>query len=68
MTAFCDVDVKKLGTYFSPVTRKRLPVRHVEEVRPPFVVCVAMGRTAGEMERRVQEQGLVEGVDYWHFN
>ena len=38
----------------------------------PLVLCVAMGRTGGAFEANVRElastRGLVETVDYWHFN
>jgi glycosyltransferase involved in cell wall biosynthesis len=34
----------------------------------PVVVCVAMYRTNGVLERNVQSIGRVEGVDVWHFS
>jgi len=52
--------------------RKRVatavPVLHFSEVKPPFLVCVAMGRTDGALERNVASLGYVEGQDYWHFS
>lgn len=36
--------------------------------RLPVVVCVAMYRTNGALERNVQSIGRKEGVDLWHFN
>jgi hypothetical protein len=34
--------------------------------RKPFVVCVAMGRTNGELEANIARLRGSEGVDYWH--
>ena len=36
--------------------------------RIPVVVCVAMYRTNGELERNVKAIGRVEGKDLWHFS
>lgn len=48
------------------------PARRVvsahSQVRPPFLVCVAMGRSGGELEANIAARGFVEGVDYWHFS
>ena len=67
---FCDIDPAKIARGFSSpaLPGATLPVVRWEEVEPPFVVCVAMGRTGGELERNVASRGLVEGVDYWHFS
>eukprot|EP00466_Bigelowiella_natans_P011416 jgi/Bigna1/78330/fgenesh1_pg.54_\ len=78
--AFCDVDSKKIKRGFISGTRK-LPVVHwsklcrmknftgnLNTVRPPFVVCVAKGRTGGQLEANIASFGLVEGKDYWHFS
>jgi len=34
----------------------------------PVVVCVAMYRTNGALERNVQNIGRTEGIDLWHFS
>ena len=34
----------------------------------PVVVCVAMYRTNGILEKNVQRIGRTEGVDLWHFS
>lgn len=36
--------------------------------RLPVVVCVAMYRTGGALERNVQAIGRKEGIDLWHFS
>ena len=45
-----------------------LPVLPFAEVKPPFVICVAMGRTSGVLEANVAFLGLRECADHWHFN
>lgn len=64
---FVDVDKGKLQSGFHH-SGFILPVKHFSEVKPPFVVCVALGRTAGELEANIASRGFVEGVDYWHFS
>ena len=67
--AMCDIDAKKIGTeYFNPRASIRLPIIHFSEAKPPLVMCVAMGRTAGAFEANVASLGLKEGVDYFHFS
>ena len=67
--AMCDIDAKKVGTeYFNPRANIRLPIIHFSEAKPPLVMCVAMGRTAGAFEANVASLGLQEGVDYFHFS
>jgi hypothetical protein len=70
VTAFCDVDERKVGTDYI-FEGQRVPVVHFREVRPPFVTCVALDRTDGAFEANVQEVaaalGLVEGTDFFHF-
>ena len=34
----------------------------------PVVICVAMYRTGGKLERNVKSINRVEGIDLWHFN
>lgn len=34
----------------------------------PVVVCVAMYRTNGALERNVKSIGRIEGIDLWHFS
>ena len=68
-TAFCDVDPKKIGTtYHNAGTGTRVPVVHFTQAEPPFVCCVALGRTEGAFERNLASLNLVEGRDYYHFN
>ena len=42
------------------------------DAEPPIVLCRSMGRTEGAFEGYVRElaeaRGMVQGVDYWHFN
>ena len=65
---FCDVDDKKIARgYHNPRRGIKLPVVHFSQATPPLLICVAMGRTGGALERNVASLGLVEGVDYWHF-
>lgn len=68
--AMCDIDPAKIKRgYASPALGiAHLPVVPFKELVPPFVVCVAKGRTDGELEANVASLGLVEGVDYWHFS
>jgi hypothetical protein len=71
VTAFCDVDPKKLaqGTYNSESNRgRRIPIIHFRDATPPFVLCVKGDRTDGEFEQNVRSLGLEEGVDFWHFS
>ena len=64
---FCDVDAKKIARgYHNPRKGIQLPVVHFSEVKPPLLICVAMGRTGGELETNIASLGLIEGIDYWH--
>ncbi|KAH9257588.1 hypothetical protein BASA81_004037 [Batrachochytrium salamandrivorans] len=66
ISQFVDVAPGKIASGFHH-SGMILPVRHFTQVRAPFVVCVAMGRTNGELESNIASLGLVEGIDYWHF-
>ncbi|EQC35957.1 hypothetical protein SDRG_06699 [Saprolegnia diclina VS20] len=69
VAAFCDVNVKKIGsTYYCRETKKHVPIIHFSEAKPPIICCVSMGRTDGELEANIQSLGLVQGVNFWHFN
>ena len=64
---FCDVDENKIQRgYHNPRKGIQLPVIHFRDVKPPLLICVAMGRTGGELEKNIASLGLKEGVDYWH--
>ena len=65
--AFYDVDEKKIKASFH-FKGLVLPIHYFRDIHPPFVVCVALGRTNGELERNVTSFGLIEGKDYWYFN
>ena len=66
VSAFCDVDPAKVGTTYQ-YFEHRVPVLHFDQVRPPFVTCVALDRTGGAFEANLASLGLVEGRDYYHF-
>ena len=66
VTAFCDVDPSKVGTPYQ-YFEWSVPVVHFREVRPPFVTCVALGRTGGAFEANLASLGLTEGRDYFLF-
>ena len=63
---YVDVDSNKINSGFHH-SGFIIPVRHVSLVKKPFVVCVAMGRTGGELERNIVATGAQEGVEYFHF-
>ncbi len=78
VACFVDVDESKIAN--SPYVNGGAPgsrpieIRHWRETPRglPIVLCVAMGRTNGLFEKNVrelaEERGLVETIDYWHFN
>jgi len=66
VAAFCDVDPKKIGSKYI-YEAHRVPIVHFREAQPPFVLCVALGRTGGAFEANVTSLGLREGLDYYHF-
>ena len=60
--AFCDVDPKKIARgYHNPRRGIKLPVVPFTEAVPPVIVCVAMGRTDGLLEKNIASMGWVEG-------
>lgn len=65
IAAFAEVDPRKVGKeFYSAAVDVAAPIVHVSEVQPPFLCCVARGRTGGELEANVAMKGR-EGVDYW---
>ena len=68
--ALYDVDAAKLGTYHNGATGLSMPVRHVDEIRAPFVVCVSMRnpQLVAYVQAAAQRLGAIEGTDYLHFN
>ncbi|KAJ8611960.1 hypothetical protein CTAYLR_004407 [Chrysophaeum taylorii] len=71
--ALHDVDEHKLRAkrYVNGRTGFAVDVQHTSLIAAPFVVCVALDRFPA-LEAAVRTlaaaRGLVEGVDYWHFN
>ncbi|KAK8776724.1 hypothetical protein V5799_029932 [Amblyomma americanum] len=74
VTAFCDVDEKKIsrGVYIheesEEVPRPRVPIIHFREATPPLVICMKLDLTNGSFEANLSSLNLVEGVDYVHFS
>ncbi|NXK84202.1 B3GNL protein, partial [Amazona guildingii] len=74
VTAFCDVDEKKITkgfyTYEESEERPkpRVPVHHFRDAAPPFIICVKLDLTGGAFETNLNMLNLKEGVDYYHFN
>ena len=68
--ALYDVDAAKLGTYHNGATGLSMPVRHVDEIRAPFVVCVSMRnpQLVAYVQAAAKRLGAIEGTDYLHFN
>jgi hypothetical protein len=65
---FAEVDPRKVGTvYENTDLGVKAPVVHFRKTRAPVIVCVARGRTGGQLERNVLSVGLVEGKDCWYF-
>lgn len=63
VVCFGDVDANKIGTVY----KEQVPVVHFSQLTAPFIVCVAMGRTGGELEQNIASLGLREGEAFWHF-
>jgi len=73
VVAFCDVDVKKVGTNYinsaMPADLRRpVPVVHWTKAVSPLVTCVALDRTKNEFETNIASLNLTEGVDLFYFN
>ncbi|KYQ90956.1 hypothetical protein DLAC_07837 [Tieghemostelium lacteum] len=69
VTSFCDVDDQKVGTtYNAAYTPYKIPIIHFSQVKPPFIICVALDRSNGEFEANLQSLQLKESIDYYHFN
>ena len=68
--ALYDVDSAKLGTYHNGATGLSMPVRHVDEIRAPFVVCVSMRNPelVSFVRAAARRLGAIEGTDYFMFN
>ena len=70
VAALYDVDAAKLGTYHNGATGLSMPVRHVDEIQTPFVVCVSMRnpQLVSFVRAAAERLGAIEGTDYLHFN
>ncbi|XP_068007491.1 queuosine-tRNA galactosyltransferase isoform X2 [Melanerpes formicivorus] len=74
VTAFCDVDEKKIakGCYTYEESEERpkpkIPVCHFGDATPPFIICVKLDLTGGAFETNLSMLNLKEGMDYYHFN
>uniref|UniRef100_A0A3P9H856 UDP-GlcNAc:betaGal beta-1,3-N-acetylglucosaminyltransferase like 1 n=1 Tax=Oryzias latipes TaxID=8090 RepID=A0A3P9H856_ORYLA len=72
--AFCDVDVKKIkrGFYTYEESQERpkprVPVLDFREACGPFIICVKLDMTGGELEENLSSLHLKEGIDYYHFS
>ena len=68
--ALYDVDEAKIGRYHNGATGLSMPVRHVDEIRAPFVVCVSMRNPelVSFVRAAAKRLGAIEGTDYYHFN
>ena len=68
--ALYDVDSAKIGKYHNGATGLSMPVRHVDEIRAPFVVCVSMRnpQLVAYVQAAAKRLGAIEGTDYLHFN
>lgn len=73
VSAFCDVDVKKIARGTSEMYEKidgklklkrRIPIISYKNVRPPFVVCVKLDLTGGQLESYLEQTDCIEGRDY----
>lgn len=71
---FYDVDEKKIGKYHEPYLgpllheRRKIPIVHFTECKPPIVVCMKLGFTNGEFESNLKSLNLKEGQDYVFFS
>ena len=73
VSAFCDVDQKKIGRlHFCRVTQRHRKVLDYKQVRPPFIVCVASKRYIGSsvhdsVEDNIASLGFTASIDYFQF-
>lgn len=66
IVAVADVNPVKIGTMFHSANLSvHAPIVHWKDIKAPVVVCVARGRTGGELEANVRKAGLREGIDCW---
>ena len=68
--ALYDVDEAKIGKYHNGATGLSMPVRHVDEIRAPFVVCVSMRnpQLVAYVQAAAKRLGAIEGTDWFQFN
>ena len=68
--ALYDVDAAKIGRYHNGATGLSRPVRHVDQIQMPFVVCVSMRNPelVSFVRAAAKKLGAIEGPDYYHFN
>ena len=73
VTAFCDVDVKKISkgfyTYEDTIhlPKPKVPIVHFSKAKCPIIVCVKQDLTGGSFEENLASLKLKEGIDYFHF-
>ncbi|XP_053626911.2 queuosine-tRNA galactosyltransferase-like [Cherax quadricarinatus] len=73
VTAFCDVDVKKIGSFYTyeeswKKIKPKVPIIHFKEAKPPLIICMKMELTDGVFEANLASVNLKEGIDYFHFS
>ncbi|XP_053939241.1 UDP-GlcNAc:betaGal beta-1,3-N-acetylglucosaminyltransferase-like protein 1 isoform X2 [Cuculus canorus] len=74
VTAFCDVDEKKITKGFytyeesEETPKPKIPIRHFRDASPPLIICVKLDLTGGAFEKNLKGLNLKEGRDYYHFN
>uniref|UniRef100_A0A3Q0SVB2 UDP-GlcNAc:betaGal beta-1,3-N-acetylglucosaminyltransferase-like 1 n=1 Tax=Amphilophus citrinellus TaxID=61819 RepID=A0A3Q0SVB2_AMPCI len=72
--AFCDVDENKIqkGFYTYEESKERpkpkIPVLHYKDASTPFIICVKLDMTGGNLEENLNSLQMKEGIDYYHFN
>ncbi|CAM9496874.1 unnamed protein product, partial [Choristocarpus tenellus] len=64
--AFCDVSAKLVGKSYW-FRNRHIPIVHISQARPPFVICVGTKNFGGAVEANIASLSLVEGKDYYHF-
>ncbi|KAL3876188.1 hypothetical protein ACJMK2_034059 [Sinanodonta woodiana] len=74
VSAFCDVDAKKIAKKFyiyeesKERPKPKIPVIDFREAEPPFIICIKLDLTSGSFEKNIESLKLLEGIDYFHFN